>query len=215
MHSRASSLVSWRFVRRLVVCLLAATLGAGVASGPAAASGPASDPAVAQYEITFLEEMIGHHMMAAHEGLMAPLCVERAVHPELRQLCQDIIREQREEIHLMQGWLRSWYGIEASMDHTAGGHGMGPRDMAVMLEALPTLYGEPYEILFLQEMSIHHRSAVREARVCLRTAEHPELLALCRSIIASQRDEISQMQSWWCSWYGHCRRGAAREQDVR
>lgn len=211
----AGSSVRRRFgaPRRLLVCLVA-TLGlSAVAAGPSGASAPAGETAVAEYEIRFLQEMIGHHMMAAHEGLMGPLCVERATHPELRQLCQDIVRVQREEIHVMQGWLRDWYGIEATMDHTAGGHGMGPRDMAVMLEALPTLYGEPYEILFLQEMSIHHRSAVREGRVCLRTAEHPELLALCQSIITSQRAEIAQMQAWWCSWYGHCRR-AAREQDV-
>ncbi len=91
---------------------------------------------------------------------------------------------------------------------------MGPRDMAVMLEALPTLHGEPYEILFLQEMSIHHRSAVREGRVCLRTAEHPELVTLCQSIISSQRAEIAQMQSWWCSWYSHCPTRVRRDEGV-
>jgi uncharacterized protein (DUF305 family) len=200
-------------VRRLLLCILATVGLLASSAGPASASAPASTPSVAQFEIAFLKGMIPHHMMAAHEGSMAPVCVERAIHPELRQLCQNIIRDQRREIHIMQGWLRDWYGIEAGMDHS-GGHGMGPRDMAVMLEALPMLEGEAFEILFLQEMSIHHRSAVREARTCLRTAEHQELLDLCQSIVTSQRAEIAQMQAWWCSWYGGCRAGARRGDGV-
>ena len=32
--------------------------------------------------------------------------------------------------------------------------------------------------------------------------EHRELIALCEEMVAAQRREIQQMESWLCQWYG-------------
>jgi uncharacterized protein (DUF305 family) len=64
----------------------------------------------AEFEIAFMEMMIKHHEGAVKEG---ERCVERAYHPEVIELCHDIIEAQTAEIETMQTWLSEWYGIDA------------------------------------------------------------------------------------------------------
>jgi uncharacterized protein (DUF305 family) len=64
----------------------------------------------AEFEIAFMEMMIKHHEGAVKEG---ERCVERAYHPELIELCHEIIETQTAEIAQMQTWLSEWYGIDA------------------------------------------------------------------------------------------------------
>ncbi|MDT0119030.1 DUF305 domain-containing protein [Kocuria sp. PD6] len=52
------------------------------------------------------QSMIDHHYMAV---VMAQECVDKAVHPELAAMCEDIITVQNQEIEQMQTWLEEWY----------------------------------------------------------------------------------------------------------
>jgi uncharacterized protein (DUF305 family) len=157
------------------------------------ASGPAPTKAQAKYEIDFLQSMIDHHMMAV---MMAELCVEKAVHRELRSLCRDIIAAQSAEIEQMQGWLQEWYGITYEPRMT--------RTMQKEMDRLAALSGAEFEIVFMEMMVAHHEKAIREAERCVDRAYHPELEQLCEGIIATQSAEIEQMQQWLCEWYGRC-----------
>ena len=157
------------------------------------ASGPAPTKAQAKYEIDFLQNMIDHHMMAV---MMAELCVDKAVHAELRGLCQDIITAQSAEIERMQGWLQEWYGIIHEPRMTRG--------MQKEIDRLAALDGAEFEIAFMEMMIEHHAKAIREAERCVDRAWHPELEELCDGIIATQSTEIEQMQEWLCEWYGRC-----------
>ena len=62
----------------------------------------------AEFEIEFMQTMIKHHRQAIKEGEM---CRDKAYHPELLSMCQDIIETQSAEIQQMQTWLCEWYGI--------------------------------------------------------------------------------------------------------
>lgn len=62
----------------------------------------------AEFEVEFMETMIRHHARAIREGSM---CLERAYHTELLDLCENIIVTQAMEIQLMRTWLCDWYGI--------------------------------------------------------------------------------------------------------
>lgn len=55
-----------------------------------------------------MQDMIDHHVMAI---MTSALCLQKAVHAELRTLCGEIIAAQRAEIAQMQWWLCAWYGI--------------------------------------------------------------------------------------------------------
>ena len=138
--------------------------------------------------------MIDHHQMAIE---MAQICIEKAQHPELRQMCRNIIATQTAEIRQMQTWLQDWYGISYVPT-------MKPGDQK-MLERLASLNGAEFEIEFMEMMIKHHEKAIKEGRHCLDKAFHAELRALCERIIAAQAAEIAQMQTWLCQWYGRCK----------
>jgi uncharacterized protein (DUF305 family) len=165
-------------------------------AGRVAASGPAPDVATSKYEIRFMEEMIDHHAMAAAMGTM---CIDKAVHPELRALCTDIVAAQTQEIAVMQTWLASWYGVSHAPQMTRGDE----QKMARMAALTP---GD-FEVAFLKSMIRHHWKAVIRATGCIDRAYHAELVALCEDIVIAQSAEIEQMRTWLCNWYGLCNYG--------
>lgn len=166
---------------------------AGHTEGVTIASAPAPTASAANFEIKFMTDMIDHHQMAIE---MAEICLDRAVHDELRTTCQNIIAAQSAEIQQMQSWLQQWYGITYQPT-------MKPGDQK-MLDRLGSLSGAEFEIAFMEMMIKHHEKAIKEARRCLAKAAHPELREMCEDIIATQSAEIAQMEAWLCQWYGEC-----------
>ncbi len=190
----------------VVLVLSAAAIGCSDSSHPLAPENPETTQAhvlaasqaapttpTARYEVRFLEDMIDHHMMAV---MTAELCVDRAVHADLRSLCEQIIATQSQEIEMMQDWLAEWYGVTHQPEMTPGA--------MKRIERLATLDGAEFEIQFMEMMIRHHRGAIKEAEQCLRRAYHEELVDLCEEIIAAQQAEIVLMETWLCEWYGIC-----------
>lgn len=60
-----------------------------------------------EFERFFLEDMIVHH-----SGALQPArqCKGRAHHPQLKELCRDIVEMQVAEIDQMRTWLCAWFG---------------------------------------------------------------------------------------------------------
>jgi uncharacterized protein (DUF305 family) len=162
--------------------------------GGTIASAPAPSQSASNFEISFMTDMIDHHHMAV---MMAEMCIAKAIHPELRALCENIRTAQMAEIEEMQAWLQDWYGITYEPV-------MKPGD-GKMMERLASLSGAEFEIAFMEMMIKHHEKAIKEGRHCVDKADHTELRELCENIIRTQSAEIAQMQSWLCQWYGECR----------
>ena len=179
----------WWF--RAVVATLALLV-----SGTSSAAEPAPTQREGKFEVRFMTDMIDHHMMAI---MMAEHCLDKAVHPELIEMCEEIIAAQTAEMELMQGWLQDWYGISYEPEMPPGMHRM--------MERLASLAPEDFEITFMQMMIRHHWQAVIEGEHCLDRAYHPELLQTCSDIVSAQTEEIATMQEWLCEWYGRCRQG--------
>ena len=163
------------------------------AEGPQPAGAPAPTPSQTNYEIDFMTDMIDHHHMAI---MTSQLCVEKAVHEELRALCQEIIAAQQAEIEQMQAWLQDWYGIAYEPEMKQSG--------MRMMEKLAALSPAEFEVAFMEMMIKHHAKAVKEGEHCLEKAYHPELISMCENIIETQSEEIALMESWLCAWYGIC-----------
>lgn len=159
----------------------------------AQASAPAPDADAARYEIDFMSGMIDHHAMAVE---MASLCLERATHPELIEMCQSIKSAQTAEIARMQGWLDQWYDTEHKPKMT--------RAQRTQLRNLAALSGAEFEIAFMRQMIEHHQMALHEAATCLTETYHQELIGLCGSIASAQAQEIVTLRQWLCQWYGEC-----------
>lgn len=155
---------------------------------------PAPNPEQAQFEISFMKDMIDHHAAAVE---MAELCIKRAVHDELRSMCEQMKKDQTREIERMRSWLREWYDINYR-PHIEG-------EARQMIRHLADDHrGAKFEIHFMHMMIMHHSMAIEMAQTCLTQAYHERLLSLCETIIATQTAEIEQMQAWLCEWYEHC-----------
>jgi uncharacterized protein (DUF305 family) len=161
--------------------------------GVTIASAPAPRPSAANFEIKFMTDMIDHHHMAV---MSADMCIEKAIHAELRSACENIKTTQMAEIEQMQSWLQDWYGVTHEPV-------MKPGDEQ-MMERLASLSGAEFEIAFMEMMIKHHEKAIKEGRHCLDKAYHAELREMCEDIISTQTAEIAQMEAWLCQWYGEC-----------
>lgn len=62
----------------------------------------------AEFEITFMRQLIQHHQRAIR---MAATCTKRASHPDLVDMCEQIIEAQAAEIVQLRTWLCQWYGL--------------------------------------------------------------------------------------------------------
>lgn len=173
--------------------MLSPILATLVLSVTAFAAGPAPTVAQQRFEVRFLTDMIDHHAMAV---MMAEMCQERAVHPELLALCHEIREAQLEEIATMQAWLEDWYGITHEPEMTPGAR--------KQMEKLAASSGAEFEIEFLKGMIRHHWTAVIRGQQCQEKAYHMELIQLCEEIESAQLAEIARMGAWLCDWYDIC-----------
>lgn len=170
-----------------------------LAAVPLQAADPAPDQATAKFEVQFMENMIDHHTMATH---MAQECLGKAVHQEVRTLCEEMKAEQRKEIATMQSWLSGWYGLNNYQPK------MNESDQQQM-QKLSMVNNSEYEIHFMKQMIQHHKTAVRKGAQCIERAYHDELEGLCEEMVMSQIEELRRMKDGLCTWYGMC--GKKRE----
>lgn len=62
-----------------------------------------------QYDLRFIDMMIPHHQGAI---TMAKDALQKAQHPEIKKMAQNIINSQQQEIKQLQAWRQSWYGSQ-------------------------------------------------------------------------------------------------------
>ena len=178
---------------RLAVLLLPLAAACAAAGGGAAPAEPAPTTAAAEFEalfqaradsarmrfteadVRFMTGMIHHHAQALELARLAPT---HSVTPSIRTLAARIDNAQRDEIALMQRWLRDRGQPVPElhemggrvMVHGAGGHGHdGHHDMPGMLTReqiaeLERTRGPAFDRLFLTLMIQHHAGAVQVVR---------------------------------------------------
>jgi uncharacterized protein (DUF305 family) len=138
-------------------------------------------------EISFLSMMIEHHKGAID---MANWILERTQNPDIKTAAEAIIAAQNPEIEQMTAWLQDWYG-----------QGVDERSTNMMQGEMDTMMGSTEasanpDVAFLQEMSLHHNSAIDMAQVALLKGTHTELRELAKNIIVTQSQELAQYQNW-------------------
>ena len=150
----------------------------------------------------FIREMIPHHDDAI---AMADLALTRAEHPELKQLAEQIKRNQTAENGQMRGWYRTWFDSDVPTGSSGrmGGGMMGGGMMGGGSMSLDELGDStPFDKAFIEQMIPHHQTGIMMARMAGNAAATSEIRDLAGSIIDSQSREIEQMQQWYQEWYG-------------
>ena len=138
-------------------------------------------------EETFITGMIPHHQEAVES---ARAVLETTERPEVRELAQNVIVTQTEEIALLEGWRARWYPDAAEADYTP------------MMADPAGLSPDAADRTFLEGMIEHHRGAIDMAQSYLGAdyEKQPEVAGLAEAIVTVQDGEIAQMQGWLAEW---------------
>ncbi|MCU0153739.1 MULTISPECIES: DUF305 domain-containing protein [Curtobacterium] len=151
-------------------------------------------------DVTFTQGMLPHHKQAIEMSDML-LAKGSDVDPDVVTLAKQIKAEQAPEIKTMTGWLKAWgepteMSSMSGMDHSSMSGGMmSDADMNALDSASPADAGK----LFLQQMVEHHTSAVDMAKTEVDKGKNTDAVAMAKSIVSSQTEQISQMKDMLAS----------------
>lgn len=149
----------------------------------------------AEFEVSFLQQMIQHHRSAVE---MAKMVADHTQRADLRQFAEKIISAQTQEIGQMTKWLADWY--KASPKEVA--NEKADKEMKPHMSMLQSKTNADFDKAFLEMMPKHHHMAVEMAEQAEKKATHPELKELAAKIAKDQQAEIKQMKSWAQAWFG-------------
>lgn len=160
-------------------------------------------------DVHFMQGMIPHHMQALQ---MTALVRQHATTDAVRQMALRMEISQRDEIQLMETWLRErGQSIDMSMAamESHGMHGMGGMQMVNGLhympgmltteqfEALQSARGVEFDRLFLEGMIQHHQGAIDMVANLFNTsgaAQESTIFKFAEDVDADQQMEIDRMR---------------------
>jgi uncharacterized protein (DUF305 family) len=161
-----------------------------------------------EFDQMFIDMMVPHHQAAIEMALIAQ---QKAEHPELKQMADQIIADQEREVGQLKTWRQQWYGSDVTppmsempmlSDMSGMGHESMTMDMTTDIEKLNTTT-EPFDLIFIDLMIDHHQMAVDAGMMAEQQATREEIRDLARTIVESQQKEIEQMKAWRLEWYGN------------
>jgi len=190
---------AWAIV---VSAVLAGPAGAAHQGSSGQAAG-ASRPAVSEADVQFMAGMIPHHAQAV---LIAGWAPGHGARPDLKILCERIVVAQRDEIAMMQGWLRDRgqkvpdaTNTKMHMSMNGMEHDMLMPGMLTdeQLAELDKARGETFDRLFLNAMIRHHQGAitmVEQLFASYGAAQDDVIFRFASDVVADQSTEIERMQ---------------------
>jgi uncharacterized protein (DUF305 family) len=191
---------------RVRMTIITSLLALGALCAPSASAQAAKGPGGPAYtaaDVQFMQGMIGHHAQAIVMANMAPT---HGASPQIALLCRKSLRSQRDEIELMQNWLRERgekvpdaNDPHAGMDMSMGDHRMLMPGMLTpeQLAQLDQARGTTFDRLFLTFMIQHHEGALTMVAKLFDSpgaGQTPEIFGYATGVDADQRAEIGRMQ---------------------
>ena len=187
--------------------LFVTALSAGCASAPPASGLHATPPGLGRLpytdaDVDFMAGMIPHHAQAV---IMAGWAPSHGARKDVAILCERIVVEQRDEIAMMQGWLRD--RGQTVPDATSTRHKMkmnGVEHEMLMpgmmsdeeMAALDAARGPEFDRLFLIGMIKHHQGAIDMVDVLFKAygaAQDETVFKFASDVHADQSIEIDRM----------------------
>jgi len=149
----------------------------------------------ADFEQSFLQQMIQHHRSGIE---MAKLASAQTTRTELRDFASKMIANQQQEIDEMSGWLKSWYN--ASPKEIA--NEAADKEMKMHMSMFSGKKDADFDKAFLEMMPKHHHAGVEMAEQAEQKATHSELKEFAAKLAKDQEQGMKQMKEWAQSWFG-------------
>jgi len=164
-------------------------------------------------DVRFMQGMIGHHAQAL---TMTALVGSRTSRADMRLLAERIEVSQKDEIRLMQQWLRkhretvpvgdahqhagmSHSGAEASAHHPGMSNALMPGMLTGQeLSTLSAASGSAFDVMFLRLMIRHHEGAITMVGQLFGTrgsGNDSEVYAFATDVDNDQQAEIARMRT--------------------
>jgi uncharacterized protein (DUF305 family) len=134
----------------------------------------------------FIDMMAAHHQMAIE---MANVAQQNAELPKIRQIADDIVTTQQEEIEQLATIKEEQFGSSEVPTQ------MNPEEPSMLAMEMPDQLAqqEPFDLAFIDSMIPHHASAIEMASTANIETDNPKIKSLARGIIDAQSKEIGQM----------------------
>lgn len=190
-------------------CLALGVLTAACGSAPPAKGIHQTPPTLGRLpytdaDVDFMSGMIPHHAQAV---IMAGWAPTHGARHDVSVLCERIVVAQRDEIHLMQGWLRD-RGLAVPDEHNTRMHMKMPNGMEhdmlmpgmlsdEEMDALDKSRGPEFDRLFLEGMIRHHQGAIDMVDVLFKSygaAQDEVVFKFANDVYADQNIEIDRMK---------------------
>jgi uncharacterized protein (DUF305 family) len=168
--------------------------GQGAAGHDHALDLPATDgPGYTAADVRFMQAMIGHHAQAITMATMAPT---HGANDQILRLAQKIDISQKDEIEMMERWLRERGQVVPDTEHR---HAMVMPGMVTpeQLAELDAARGPAFNKLFLSLMIQHHYGAldmVDDLFASPGSLQDSDIFRFVTDVGADQRDEIGVME---------------------
>lgn len=164
-----------------------------------------------QTDVTFAQQMIQHHQQAIQ--MSDAVLAKEGIDARVADVARQVKAAQAPEIQQMQSWLSQWRMPTMPMmpgQSTMPGSSMPPMPSESMtpggammpgmmspsdMTALQNAQGADASKLFLQQMTQHHQGAITMAQNEINAGQFPPAIAMARSIVTSQQQEITTMQN--------------------
>jgi uncharacterized protein (DUF305 family) len=154
----------------------------------------AAGPRVTEADTRFMQRMIPHHAQALE---MTALAADRARSPAVRAMALRMQISQRDEIALIEQWLRG-RGHEAGGPHGNGNATLMPGMLTPeQMSTLASARASRFDRLFLELMIQHHEGAITMVEGLFGSSgagQVSEIFQFASEVESDQRMEIDRMQ---------------------
>ncbi|WP_307834832.1 DUF305 domain-containing protein [Paractinoplanes lichenicola] len=143
-------------------------------------------------DVMFLQMMIFHQK----QGLqMTTTAAQRAKSPELKTLAQAIQATEKDELAMVESWLKSW-GKSTEVDKAPSlhaDHGGLPGTGAAEIKALTTVKAASFDTAFLNLFLAHQHQAMEMSKIEKTGGKNEETKKFAERVQQSRQGEIQQM----------------------
>lgn len=198
MHTTTTTTRTLAIAAALTLGLTIAGCSAGNSSSDAGASSSTSAASAHDdQDVMFAQMMLPHHKQAVEMSDML-LAKGSGVDTGVTDLAKQIKAEQSPEINQLTSWLKGWDEPTES-EHSGMGHSISGMMSDSDMNDLDQASAEDAAKLYLEQMVQHHKGAVDMAKTEVDKGKNTDAVAMAKSIVSSQTEQITQMQDMLAS----------------